>query len=331
MAGSLWDPFCFVGIIDVMPFDFAAIAAPFRMQPGLRRLASSALQLTPNCIGDRTFDEKLAVLTQWPDAALVAAAGFDAHAALAALCTQAASEHPSAFAWDGESGLEARRLGWRVLGTEPRGDGPPAIGACLAALAPAWRLPGLLSLALAEDFAVIDGTSAHIPWIAACLPSRWAPAEKVGRHFAEVHAPVADNQVLLAASEHLARLVTGSERWERFVWTVASTGTLALHPEHGEPRKPWPSEADAAALVGSAFLRTEHQTFIPVAAVKQAVFTIHVETRPLVEAVATPPRAQQLHDAIASMSPAVLAYRGLVPARDRLLDWLARRAAGDVA
>ena len=40
-----------------------------------------------------------------------------------------------------------------------------------------------------------------IPWLAVCLPSRWAPEDKVGRHFAEVHAPVADNALLVAAGD----------------------------------------------------------------------------------------------------------------------------------
>ena len=38
-------------------------------------------------------------------------------------------------------------------------------------------------------------------------------------------------------------------------------------------------------------------------------------------------KARRLHDAIASMSPAVLQYRSLSTVRDPLLDWLARRAA----
>ena len=309
-----------------MPFDFAAVATPFRMQPGLRRLAVGASQLTPNQLGDRTFGEKLDVLTRWPTDALVSTAGFEARPALAALCTQAASEHAAAFAWDGDLGVDARWLGWRLEGATLIGDGPPEIGACLAALPPAWRLAGLLSLAFAEDFAVIDGTNARIPWIAACLPSHWAPTEKVGRHFAEVHAPVADNQVLLGASEHLARLVSGSDRWERFVWTITRTGTLQMHPAH-LASTPWPDAVDAVTLAAQAFFRTERQTFIPVAGANQAVFTIHVESRPLADALTAPDHARQLHDALASMSSAVLAYRGLVPARDRLLDWLATRAA----
>jgi dimethylamine monooxygenase subunit A len=42
----------------------------------------------------------------------------------------------------------------------------------------------------------------------------------------------------------------------------------------------------------------------------------------------SPQRAAALHDALASMSPAVLDYRSLGPVRDALLAWLQRRAAG---
>ena len=57
-----------------------------------------------------------------------------------------------------------------------------------------------------------------------------------------------------------------------------------------------------------------------------AVFTIAVQVTPLVQALDGPAQAQRLHAALASMSPAVLAYRGLEEARDDLLAWLERRA-----
>jgi dimethylamine monooxygenase subunit A len=47
---------------------------------------------------------------------------------------------------------------------------------------------------------------------------------------------------------------------------------------------------------------------------------------PLAHAMASPQRARQLHDAIASMSPDVLAYRNLTTVREPLLAWLSRRA-----
>ena len=302
-----------------MPFDFAAVTAPFRMQPGLRRLAPGTTQLTPNRPGDAALREKLAVLSNHADEALVCAAGFDAAPAIAALGRQAAQEHPDALSVDAEGVWTAHRLGWSLRGDEVLGDGAAAIGACLHALPVEWRLPALLCLAFAEDFAVIDGATAHIPWLAVCLPSHWSPKEKVGRHFAEVHAPVADNQVLITASEHLARLVTGSDRWERFVWTVTPSGTLDHHPARCGDID-WVDDSEA-------FLRTERQTFIPLTAHRQAVFTIHVEVQRLEVAARDPVAARRLHDAIASMSPAVLAYRNLAAPRERLLAWLAARAA----
>ena len=172
---------------------------------------------------------------------------------------------------------------------------------------------------------MIDGRSGMIPWLAVCLPSHWAPEDKIGRHFAQVHAPVADNQILIAASDHLARLVTGHERWERFVWTITRHAHLNQHPQSCDPA-PWPAAASADALAAKAHFRTERQTFITMPEQAQAIFTIQVQMQPLAQALAQPAQARQLHAALASMSPAVLAYRGLSEVRDRLLDWLNERA-----
>ncbi len=312
-----------------MAFDFSSVSAPFRMQPGLRRLAPNAAQVTPSRLGDRAFCEKLAVLRAHADQALLCAPGFDASPALRALSTHAAAEYPDALKWDGDAHWAANHLGWSLHGNEPRGDGPAEIGACLRALPGEWRPAALLALAFAEDFAVIDGATGCIPWLAVCLPSHWAPEDKIGRHFAQVHATVADNQTLLTASDHLARLVTGHERWERFVWTIARDSRLDQHPRRSNA-PPWSALASPEALVESAYFRTERQTFIPMPAQQQAVFTIHVETHALAQAISSPEQAHALHDALASMSPAVLAYRGLSDVRDRLLHWL-RQRAGDAA
>jgi hypothetical protein len=308
-----------------MSFDFTAVSAPFRMQPGLRRLAPGAQQVTPNHLGDRALAEKLGVLTAHADQALLCAPDFDATPALRALAEHAAAEHPDAFEWDGGDHWQAHRLGWSLRGGVPSGNGPAEIGACLRALPAVWRTAALLALAFAEDFAVIDGATGRIPWLAVCLPSHWAPEDKIGRHFTQVHAPIADNQILLAAGDHLARLVTGTERWERFVWTITRHPNLSQHPQRCTTA-PWPADASADALAARAFFRTERQTFIPLPDHAQAVFTIHVEMQPLADAVQQTEHAQVLHAALASMSPAVLAYRSLADARDRLLAWLAARA-----
>jgi hypothetical protein len=321
-------PFAFVGIIARMSFDFdAAVSAPFRMQPGLRRLPAGVPQLTPLAPGSRHQREKLAVLSAFAGQALLVRAGFDPAPALDALCRHAATEHPLAFA---HAAGQDRAL-W--LGTAVAGDeviqfegGRFGLGdevaRCLRGLPPAWRRAGLLSLALAEDFAIVDGEDGSIPWLAVALPSHWAPEEKIGRRFAEVHAPVADNGLVVNAGSALMRMVTGSERWERFVCNVTAHPRLHAHPQRCDPAR-W-----TQTTVAGAWWRTERQTFIPVAGQGQAVFTILVEIAPLDRAIHDLDRAAALHDAIATMSPAVLAYRGLTPVREPLLAWLAARRDG---
>jgi hypothetical protein len=306
-----------------VPFDFSQITAPFRMQPGLRRIAAGHAQLTPSRPNGRHLREKMAVLGTTPDEALLAVPGFDPEPVLEAIAVEAAGEAEPAFVFSGEGDCAAPRLGWALRAGQPEGDGEPAIGDLLARLPADKRTTALLCLAFEEDFAVIDGASATIPWLAVCLPSRWAPQEKLGRHFAQVHAPVADNALLLEASDRLARLVTGSDRWERFVWTISADPRLHQHPARG--KVDWPEAADAEAVMALASLRHEHQTFIPIPGSGRAVFTIRVSSEPLDAALRSRDDAARLHDALASMSAAVLSYRGLAPVRERLLEALRRR------
>ena len=316
-----------------MGFDFSLVSAPFRMQPGLRRVAPGDAQLTPSTPGGRHLREKMAVLGSAPHRALCAIEGFDEATVLRAIAAEAARSCPDAFRVDQTPAsirCAAPLLGWAVDGDAIDGEGDPAIGALLRALPRDLRRAALASLAFAEDFAVLDGATATVPWLAVCLPSHWAPEAKVGRAFAEVHAPVADGEMLRAASASLARLVSGVERWERFVWTVSADPRLHQHPAQGGAE--WPpaagrgDRADADALAATASLRSERQTFVPIGD-GRAVFTILVDSVPLVDAVTTADAARRLHDAIASMSAAVLAYRRLDVARERLLAWLAARAS----
>jgi hypothetical protein len=262
-------------------FDTARMPAPFRMQPGLQRLAAGARHLTPLAPGSALWRDKQAVVAS--GSSRLAVPGFDPQPALDAIAARAQAE------------------GWPV--TEP------------------------IELAFEEDFAVLDGRDATLPWLCVCVPSHWAPEEKLGLPFTAVHAPVADNQALLAAARHLVQLVTSGERFERFVWTVTPSSGHDQHPAR-RPRTPWPETSDPARFAQACFLRHERQTFFPVEGTTQAVFTIRVMLQPLPDAIATPLDAQRMQDSLASMSDAVLAYKNLTPARERLLAWLAERARG---
>ena len=372
-----------------MSFDFdAGVHLPHRMQPGLRQLAPGAMQLTPSAVPHRGvarhLREKLAVLWAFRDQALLTTPGFDAGPALRALAAQAAAEHPQTFQVDGDR-WRAPGLGWALDGDDRPldiGTGWPEIGTFLHQLPAGWRRAALLSLSFAEDFAVLDATTGTLPWLAVALPSMWAPELKIGRSFADVHAPVADNRLIVGAAPQLVKLVTGGgmapetpaasppqggvaalgrpggatapetpaaspaqggvaalgrpggARWERFVWTLTAHPRLHGHPQRVDPAR-WPAGLDDDQLAAQTWWRTERQTFIPVpaeaATARQAVFTILVNVTPLVQAFGDAAHAARVHDALASMTDAVLAYRGLTDVRPALLRWLARQAAGAAA
>jgi hypothetical protein len=215
--------------------------------------------------------------------------------------------------------LQARQSRHIVAGFDPR----PAFDA-IAARAPApWndeQTP--LELAFEEDFAVLDGDTGTLPWLCVCVPSHWAPEDKLGLGFAALHGPVADNAALVAASDHLVALATGGDCWERWVWTISPSGRYDQHPRRHR-RVAWPQEEQAGEFARQCWLRWERQVFFPVGlGTRQAVFAIRVMLQPLVEALRTPDQARRLHDSLASMSPAVLDYKNLAQARGRLLRWL---------
>jgi hypothetical protein len=256
-----------------MDFDFRHIAVPFRMQPGLQRMAPGAAHVTPLDPHSALYTEKLRV--QRAGQAQLCMPGFDPGPAMAAIGS---------------------------------GNGTP-------------------ELEFEEDFAVLDTSSGVIPWLCVCVPSHWAPEDKLGQSLASIHAPVADGAALTAAMPALSRLLAGGGHWERFVWTITPSGRYDQHP-HRYPRAPWPQTSDPGDFAAQCYLRVERQTFLPVPGHRQVVFTIRVMLNPMAQGVQTPQQARHLHDALASMTPAVLAYKQLATARAPLLSWLAWLAAG---
>ncbi|HSH91511.1 MAG TPA: heme-dependent oxidative N-demethylase subunit alpha family protein [Ramlibacter sp.] len=259
-----------------MDFDLTRIAVPFRMQPGLRRVAPDGVRPTPLDPASALYAEKKSVVDS--GSSRHAIPGFDPSPALRAI---------------------ADRGGHHA---------------------------GPAELAFEEDFAVLDAATGRLPWLCICVPSHWAPEEKIGLDFATLHAPVADNAALLAASQQLVALVTAGECWERFVWTITPSARYDQNPRR-HSRAPWPDAGDAQSFADACWLRAERQCFFPVGeGTRQAVFTIRVMLQRLSEAVQTAGAGQRLRDALATMSPAVLEYKGLTAARAPLLEWLAPKS-----
>src|SRR3990167_7199395 len=113
---------------------------------------------------------------------------------------------------------------------------------------------------------------------------------------------------------------------------AASAGQTLPPPPAALPQPPetrrlrWEDALAAADAPGASgrlldqvFYRVERQTTLPLPVLQRGVFFIRVMVCPLTEALGVGPgRAAQLAEALASMSEAVVAYRGMGAVRERL-------------
>jgi dimethylamine monooxygenase subunit A len=300
-------------------FDVRHAHVPFAMRPGLQRVEESHLNLTPLEAASELHRSKINAwqsrispvwaADSWPKADTLNAIEYVASKSINTL------------------GYGQNFIGNMNFEANIRLDVHVPDEAVLAAAQ-------ALSLQVQEDFCILDGragsrTAGSVPFMCVATPSSWAPEEKVGLSFAAIHAPVADNQLIMAAADHLVKLGTGGQAWQRFVWTLSPTAQHDQHPVR-IPRTPWPAAADAQELAGHTWLRWERQQLWPIrnasgAATGLAMFTIRVTTEPLAHAVRTPAIAQTLRDSLLSMSETVLQYKNLTPIRARMLEWLSTR------
>jgi dimethylamine monooxygenase subunit A len=181
-----------------------------------------------------------------------------------------------------------------------------------------------LAEGLQEDFVILhdEADAMRTRCLSVCFPSNWSPAEKQGLDFGAIHAPVADNALLQAGGRGIIDMAFRQARMLRHVWLLTPNGDLAQHPETRRTR--WEdalAAADAAGgrLIDQVFFRVERQTTLPLPALRRGVFFIRILVAPLADVLAVAPaRAGELCDALASMSEAVVAYRGMTAVRERL-------------
>ena len=188
---------------------------------------------------------------------------------------------------------------------------------------------------LQEDFVILkqNNDTLRTEYLSVCFPSRWDPREKLGLDFAAIHAPVADNQMLQAAGPNMMTMAFMKQPMLRHVWLIVPAASLDQHPEKNQA---WWSEAlaDPSPLLPRLFFRIERQTTWPLPHLQRAVFFIRLMMSPLVDVLrvpspvrpersegfdSNPSRAPELAASLRSMTPAIVAYRGMTEALPRLL------------
>ena len=180
------------------------------------------------------------------------------------------------------------------------------------------------ALVIQEDFVILkqDNDKLRTEYLSVCFPSRWDPREKLGLDFAAIHAPVANNESLLAAGPNIMTMAFIKQPMLRHVWLVVPSASLDQHPEKNQA---WWSEtlADPSPLLPRLYFRIERQTTWPLPHLQRAVFFIRVMMSPLADVLKVAPgRACELAASLRSMTPTIVAYRGMTEALPRLLNEL---------
>jgi len=168
--------------------------------------------------------------------------------------------------------------------------------------------------ALASPSGPID-PQGSLAWLGASLlsvafPSGWRPEEKLGQSMLEIHTPVAENQALQRSARALSEAMQSKGPFVRYVWTLSGSGALSRDP--GEDSFMNISNA------GQLWFRCERQITVPLFE-QGSLFLIRVFVEPLHETLAVAGRRDRLMQSLASMSDAVLAYKGITRVRELLL------------
>jgi dimethylamine monooxygenase subunit A len=170
-----------------------------------------------------------------------------------------------------------------------------------------------------EDIAVcqLEGTSDWLAAIHLCAPNHWAPADKIGKPFSEVHGPVPGMEKL--NQHYFKMLVTAVQKgpFIRWAWGVATDTRLNHHPQP-------PPEIDPGYWQGRRvgdgdepiYVRVERQTIAGLPACNAFVFTIRTYFYAIDELSREEKNA--LLSAVESMTPHSLSYKGLTGTIDSL-------------
>lgn len=184
-----------------------------------------------------------------------------------------------------------------------------------------------LACQLHEDLCVVCRRPDGSDWLAAvhlCFPNHWSAANKIGRDFTQVHAPVAGIEGLNRNATALVRAMVERDPFVRFSWGLATDTRLNHHPTpppHITPQC-WTGRSFDPSKP-QLFLRIERQVIWGFPKHQAALFAIRTYFTPCDTLSSN--NLVALITAIQSMTPATLIYKGLVQNRDHILDWLQER------
>ena len=159
-----------------------------------------------------------------------------------------------------------------------------------------------MGLEIPDDVIIMYKGKVEAAFVA--MASNWNPRSVQGKTLADVHEPVADNEMLVRASDGIWRSMTSGKSFHRHVWGISPLKSLSNHPRH------WPETFEVKSL-DDLYFRIEHERTLTVDE-DTAAFFIDVEVMPLSTVFHLKNEYRDIiKDSINSMSENILAYKNL--------------------
>ena len=293
------------------------LSGDFRMELGLHALdLAEWIEIDANL--GRELALKHDLLTQRPDEVFMALPQADAGAeeTLALLVAHLVKHFP--FIFEKEGDLLRNRT----------------TGACWDLAACGLHPLDLAGRLVQEDLCLMapDAITGEYRLVGAsvCFPSRWRPAEKLGRNLDGIHGPVPRYEPNMSSpmQRFFAKVKPDRSVW-RVGWSVADSPDLFLPGQHGG------AQADVSHITAdnageSLWLRVERQTLRRLPQSGQILFTIRIYVTSLADAARNPADAADLAESFRNMAPDFRAYKGITPVADAAIAWLDRAAEGKI-
>ena len=164
-----------------------------------------------------------------------------------------------------------------------------------------------MGLEIPDDVIIMHKGKVEAAFVA--MASSWNPRTVQGKTLEEVHQPVADNEMLLRASDGIWRSMTSGKSFHRHVWGISPLKTLSNHPRHKKPE---------IKNLDDLYFRIEHERTLTVDK-DTAAFFIDVEVLPLSTIFQLKHEYKALiKDSINSMSENLLAYKNLEEVKEMI-------------
>lgn len=150
-----------------------------------------------------------------------------------------------------------------------------------------------------------------------CFPSHWDLDDKMGKPMTAIHGPVPGlNEALGKQIDGFLYRIKPGTSWERFNWGLSRLPDRNLHPSRRLPR------LDASVGIDEVWWRLEEQSLVALPKTGGILFGINIVVKPLAEIKADVSACRGLVRALDTMSERMASYKGIAPAKTRLLELL---------